>query len=306
MTTNSPNPLAASRDLPELLAAFGLPPDTKAELGELPGCFTAEVEAELYHSTPNTISHSSMIHLLRSPQHYRVYLDGPRDDSTPNLGTAFHSAVLEPHKFINDYKVYLQTRKGAAWEEFSKQFQGKMILTQKEMTSVLGMKKALTDFTDFPIQKGFELGKAEQSIFWIDPETGVQCRIRVDNLTPSVIWDLKSTNDSRPESIVHQVVRMHYDLEAGMYVEGVKRFTGKSLPFIFVFVEDAQPHGVWMHTAGATMIENGYRKFRRGTRAFATLKATNNWHCYLNAISTLELPKYAMLSPDAIEDAANA
>ena len=304
MTTT--HPLADSRDLPALLSAFGLPPDTKADLGEMPGCFCAELEAPVYHATPNTISHTSMIHLLRSPKHLQVYMDGPRDDTKPNIGTATHSAILEPGNFNNEYGVYLGTRKGGQWDEFVAQNPSKLILTQKEMVSVLGMKKAVNEFQDFPLRQALDLGESEKSIFWIDPETGVQCRIRIDSLTPSVIFDLKTTDDARPKSINHQSVRLHYDLEAGMYVEGAKRFLGKSLPFIFIFVESNAPHGVWLHTAGESVIENGYRKFRRGVRAFQTLMATKNWHGYINAISTMELPKYAMLSPDATDDATNS
>ena len=305
MNTPSNTNLSECTDLPTLLNAFGLPPDTPAELGAMPGCFSAEVEAAVYHSTQNTISHSGLIHLLRSPQHYRVYLDAPEDNGKPNFGTAVHSAVLEPTNFNRDYTVFLGSRRGAAWTQFEQENDGKYILTGVEMEAVLGIKKSVHSFEDYPLKQALELGESEKSIFWIDPETGVQCRIRTDSLNPAVIFDLKTTSDARPEGILHQTVRMGYDLEAGMYSEGVTRFKGQSLPFIFIFVEDKAPYGVWMHSAGESMIENGSRKFRKGVRAFKQLIDTNNWHGYRNAISTLELPKYAMLSPESIDDATN-
>lgn len=295
--------LADSTDLNALLDVFGLPLDTPAKLGALPGCFSAELDASVYHSTPCTISQSGMQHLLRSPLHYKAYLEAPRD-TAPNIGTATHAAILEPSKFINDYTVYPGRRSGKDWDAFLTANPGKVILSETEMAAVRGMQKAVHNFTDFPLKQSMPLGTPEKSIFWIDPATGVLCRVRIDLLTQAVIFDLKTVGDARPDGFIRQLVQKEYDLQVAMYTEGVKRFFGHTIPFIFITVETAAPHGAWLHPAGESILENGQRKFRRGLVAFQQLMKTNDWHGYRNAISTLELPKYAMLTPTPDEDAA--
>lgn len=299
------NPLTYSTDLKALLEAFGLPEDTKAELGATPGCFTAELPAAVYHSTKNTISHTGMLELLRSPAHYREYLESSRDRSTPNIGTATHSAVLEPATFTTEYPVFLGSRRGSGWNDFQAEHTGKLILTKPELTAVLGMKKAIFDFTDFDLKGAISIGESEKSIFWIDEETGVQCRVRIDSLNPCVIFDLKTCGDAREHGFLIQAVKLGYDLEAGMYVEGARRLLGKTLPFAFVAVEEKAPHGVWVYQAPASLMSSGTSKFRQGVRAYKTLCDTNDWHCYKNAISNLEWPKYAMHMDDTIDYATN-
>lgn len=295
--------LAESTDLKSLLEAFGLPPDTKAELGAMPGCFSAELDPAIYHSTPDTISQTGMRYLLRSPLHYKAFLDEPRD-LAPNIGTATHAAILEPNKFVYDYTVYHGRRSGKDWDLFLTANPNKIILSETEMSAVRGMQKAVLNFEDFPLKQTIPLGVPEKSIFWIDPVTGVRCRIRIDLLTQSVIFDLKTVGDARPDGFLRQLLQKEYDLQSAMYTEGVKRFVGHTLPFIFICVETAAPHGTWLHPAGESILENGNRKFRRGLAAFQRLLLSNEWHGYRNAISTLELPKYAMLTPSPEEDAA--
>ena len=290
MTTTSN--LAESTDLQALLAAFGLPPDTKAELGELPGCFTAELDAPDYHATINTISHTGIVHLNRSPAHYKVYRDQVRSEGALNFGTAAHSAILEPADFNRHYKLFNGTRRGERWESFQEENSGSLILNHTEMEAVMSIKKAVLNYDQFPLGKAIQLGMPEKSIFWIDPATGIQCRIRVDLLTAQVMFDLKTTDDARPKPALRQSMQLGYDIEAAMYSEGVSRFLGKTLPFVFIFAETKAPFGVWMHTAGESFIDEGKKKFLRGLQTFKSLQETQNYHCYLNAMSTLEIPKY--------------
>ena len=284
--------LAECTHLPTLLEAFGLPEDTDATLGAMPGCFTAKLDAPTYHSTKNTISHTGILHLLRSPAHYKVYMESNRDDSSPNFGTVSHSAILEPLEFNEQYAVFTGVRRGSKWELFAESNSHKLILNQTEYQSILSMKRSVYEFRDFPLGKAIETGEAEKSIFWIDPDTGVQCRIRVDLLTPFVSFDLKTTNDARPQSVLRQSMKLGYPLEAGMYTEGVFRLTGNYQPFVFIFVEDSAPYGVWVQTAGESFVREGTRMFRNGVEAFKKLQETQDFHCYLNACTTLELPKY--------------
>lgn len=258
------------------------------------GSFSAEMTNEHYHSLSNYISCSGMKHLLRSPAHYLAYRQEEKDEGLPNVGTAAHTAVLEPDRFADEYIVFADRRYGKAWDAFKAANPGKVILSEKEMTGITGMVESLRQYRDFPLWDAIRAAQVEKSIFWTDPETGVQCRIRLDALCPFVAFDYKSIDDARPRSVSMQAARMDYDLQAAMYLEGLRHFTGEDYPFIFIFHELAKPHGIWMYPAGAQMIENGMKKFRMGLQVMRRVLDTGEYPCYQNASTELELPRYAL------------
>lgn len=256
-------------------------------------CFSGVMTNPEYHAVSDYLSTSQIKPLLRSPAHLKAYLDNRDDDSgSPNIGTAAHAAILEPTSFLQDYAVYHGRRAGKDWESFKEANPGKKILSETEMNSVAGMREAVLSFADYPLAKAIEIGEVEKSIFWQDQQTGIKCRMRADLWTPYALFDVKTIDDARPDNIIRQVLRMDYDLQAAMYTEGARHFSGQTLPFIFVFVELKAPHGVWVYPAGQSIIENGTKKIRSGLEACKRLLDTQNWHGYQNAITTLELPRW--------------
>ena len=276
------------------LGAITAPSTTLIE-GATPGCFHLSMSNGEYHSLPASVSCSGLKQLLRSPAHYQAYLQQPFDDK-PNIGTALHCAVLEPEVFEKTYTFYQGDRRGKAFTAFVEENNGKIVLTEKEWQSVIGMSKAVMAFDEFPLWQALQKSDCEYSVFWTDEETGVQCRVRFDSLFPQfAIFDLKTTTDARPEYFIKQAVRLDYDLQVAMYTEAARRFTGKLLPFNFIAIEDAAPHGIWIMPAGQSMIDNGWRKFRKALATYKRCTETGHWPCYTNALSTLEMPRYAML-----------
>ena len=265
--------------------------------GVMSGCFSMEMTSAEYHSLPDSVSCSGLKKLLRSPAHYQAYLAQEFDEDDDNIGTATHCALLEPDRFAQEYVVYDGYKRGKEWTEFKEQNAGKVVLNKVDYDQVMGMCSALMNHKEFPVWKAINSSRREMSVFWTDEETGVQCRVRLDSLSaPFAIWDLKTTSDARPDAFVRQVVRLDYDLQAAMYSEAVRRFTGEHLPFIFIAVETAHPHGIWLHTAGQSMLDNGWIKFRKALHAYKTCTDNMRWPAYENAMSTLELPRYALIA----------
>lgn len=264
--------------------------------GASPGCFhIANMTNDDYHSLPDSVSCSGLKHLLRSPAHFQTYLDQTHDDK-PNLGSALHCLVLEGDVFNDTYIYFTGDRRGKVYNEFVAANPGKIILTEKEWITVHRMFKAVVTFADYPLWAALQSSKREMSVFWTDEETGVQCRVRFDALcAPYANFDLKSTTDARPEYFIKQAVRLDYDLQAAMYTEAARRFTGEILPFYFVAIEDAEPNGVFLLEAGQSMIDNGWRKFRKALNLYKQCTSTKTWPGYANPFSTLELPRYALL-----------
>ena len=113
-------------------------------------CEVLDISIGEYHSLTDSVSCSGLKHLLRSPAHFQAYLRGCRD-SGDKIGSAFHSAVLEPDVFNATYGVSCTARRGKSYTEFVEQHPDRTILTDAEFTSVKGMLKALIQFSVFPL-----------------------------------------------------------------------------------------------------------------------------------------------------------
>ena len=258
-------------------------------------CEVLDISIQDYHRLTDSVSCSGLKHLLRSPAHFQAYLRGNRD-SGDKIGSALHSAVLEPEVFNSTYGVSCTARRGKSYTEFVEQHPDRTILTDAEFASVKGMLKALIQFSDFPLWKALRAAEREKSVVWIDEETGIKVRVRFDAIcAPYAIFDLKSTTDARPEQFIKQAVRLDYDLQAAMYSEAAYRHTGEKMPFNFVAVEIAEPHGVFMLPADESMLENGRRKFRRALATYKRCMETGQWPNYTNAIQPLVWPRYATI-----------
>lgn len=282
------------------LPALGVPKGIdNVQPGASDGAFASEMDNRAYHAMHTHISHSGMLELLRSPKHYRAYLNDKGKDGEVNLYEAAHALILEPERFAREYIAYAGQRRGKPWDAFKEANAGKLILTEVEMARVQGMLEAVKTFEEYPLWEVLQQSKREESIFWIDEESGVPCRVRLDASTDEMIFDVKGIDDARPESVARQISRMGYDLQAAMYRRGKRAQSGKDLPFCFIFIEDRAPFGIWMHIAGETVLADGETKYRAGVKAFKRLQESNDWHGYRGAISTIELPRYLRLKPES-------
>lgn len=266
------------------------------EYGKTQGCYSMQMSNADYHADRRYLSSTGCKTLLRSPAHFQHYLHGPRKEATAaqRLGSALHCAVLEPGRYLTDYRVFDGDRRGSTWTAFQAAHAGCEILTRTESQLVGGMRDALMECQAFPLAALVRNGDSEKSIFFVDEETGVPCKIRCDSVSPHLILDLKTTDDARGESFSRQLMKLQYDLQAAMYQEGCRQFYGNRLPFYFVVVEIQPPHGVMVHRAGETVLECGFRKWRKALSVYTECRETEIWPGYAEAAHVLELPHWSL------------
>lgn len=311
-TATSPIVFEVPKELAALYAPSIFDFPALREEGHSSGSFSIEIPNSTYHSDRSGVSCSQLKKLLRSPAHFNTSLSAPHIESSgpQNIGTALHTAVLEPHLFDSSTAVWEGgTRKGTKWDAFADSMKGKIIFKPDEMAQVKGMRDAINNY-EMPDETGSTLGQliamgeSEKTIYWKDEETGILCKIRPDNLfSPFVTFDLKTCGDSRPDGFLKtQALKLEYDLQAAMYYTGVKAFTGKDLPFCFIAVETDFPHGVWLHETGpgSRFFENGMRKFRYALRTLKKCRDSGVWPAYQHSYTKLDdIPLYAtFVSPD--------
>lgn len=242
------------------------------------------------------------------------------------FGTALHAAVLEPDAFVAEYAVFdesllegtlqsLDDYKAAAEalgikvgkmkkdeikaavkaadveskfkfreDEIARLYEGKTILTAEQMTAIQVIQANISKHAG--ASRRLANGASELSGFWVDPETGVQCKIRPDWLVMDetgeivAILDVKTTKDSSIGGFSKSIANFGYDVQAAYYTDGLKQIIGKEVPFLFLAVENDGPHNVALYRADPEMLEVGRKKVRAGLMLMQWCQQSGQWPGY--------------------------
>lgn len=268
-----------------------------------PGVYSG-ITNDAYHSGEG-ISKSGLDLIGRSPLHYWAkYLDPQREPQEPTpamlLGTAIHSAVLEPHSFANDYVVFpkidRRTKEGKAYyDELIAQAAGRTIISADDYATCVSIQDNVRRHP--AAQVLLNDGEPELSVYWRDEQTGVLCKCRPDwmNYKANTIIDVKSTDDASPAGFQKSIVKWGYHVQAAWYLDGVKAATGHApKAFIFAAFEKTRPFATAFYYADEDMIELGRQLYRERLDVFAACLKNNSWPGYPQQLSPISLPGWVM------------
>jgi hypothetical protein len=90
-------------------------------------------------------------------------------------------------------------------------------------------------------------GRAELSIFWTDPVTGVRCRVRPDWLKEmpglTIAADYKTITKADPDTISRAIRDHSYHQQDALYVDGIwTALQPENVRFVFVFQSKQAPY----------------------------------------------------------------
>lgn len=252
-----------------------------------------------YHARPE-ISKSGLDLVHRSPLHYwDRYLNPNRVVEPPTeammIGSALHTLVLEPQLFDDEYAVAphcdRRTKEGKMiWADFEQEAAGKTLLRAEDASRVQAMAKAVHGHKAAKFLLTMP-GKAEQSYFWTDDETGEKCKCRPDwhSNDGKIIVDVKTTEDASPGKFLRSsVLGWRYHVQAAFYMQGLP----EAEVFLFVCVEKKPPFAVAVYSLPPKLIERGLQEARADLSVIATCRAANNWPSYSEEIEELALPRW--------------
>ena len=259
--------------------------------------------AEQYHLHP-AVGHSGLVRIMRSPAHYKDVLTHPLEPTPAmRLGTAFHTALLEPDRFGQTFvvtsKFDRRTKEGkAAAEAWETGNAGKTALTVEQMMAIESMAFSVRNHAG--AARLLARGLAEMSAFWGDPETGVECKCRPDFLsmageTVTGIVDVKTCCDASVEGFSRAMATLGYDVQAAFYQDGMKALTGRKLSFYFIAVEKDAPHVCAVYKASDEVIEVGRAKYHGALQLLKWCRSNDDWPGYQpnGEIETIALPRWA-------------
>ena len=234
-----------------------------------------------------------------------------------DVGSYFHTGVLEPHRLKADCIVYPgKVRRGRDWDKFKAKHKDKAIVTQFQKDQAMGLVKAVKDS---PVAQEYLVGKSEVSLFtkigikngiihapfygkvltingWtrsLTKETKFDyeliIRVRADKLGDTFISDLKSTtgNAKSNKSMREKISYYQYDLSAALYLDMFSLKLPSVREFIWIFASK-ELFNSKTYRASQKNIRVGRAKWMRAVLKLADC-AQNNWQSadYLDVLEPL-------------------
>lgn len=252
-----------------------------------------------YHAHPS-ISKSGLDLIRRAPSLYLWRQQHKQPfKACYRTGTLAHTLLLEPDRFEREVMVMpkfdRRTTVGKlAHEAFIAEHGQRDYATEEEYELLKGMREAVWNHpaANRLLSKD---GVAEQSIFWTDPVTGLQCRCRPDKLRiDDIVIDFKTARDASPAGFARSVTNYRYHVQDPFYCDGIKAYTGTMPKFVFIAVEPEPPHLVGVYVLTEEAKATGRKLYQQDLATLKTCMQTGNWPGYGDKILPLDLPKWAM------------
>lgn len=254
------------------------------------------IPADEYHAAPGASQGRLKVLRDKSPAHLKWEMDHP-PEPTPakRLGTAIHDAVLLPDVFRRKWKrapaVDKRTKAGKAmWIAFEAEHPNAQVLKPDEYDTVLGVSHAVRAH---PQARELLTGDAEQSAWWMDPETGVLCKGRFDVVGPPRIVDLKTTRDASPRVFEKDIYTLGYYLQGGWYLTGARELGLDVREFVFIAVEKVPPYGVAMYRLSDDAIRAGQEELRPLLKWYAQCERLGHYPGFPDDIQEIGLPAWS-------------
>lgn len=244
-----------------------------------------DIPNAIYHADRSCVSTSGMKEILRSPAHYQAYLNGATRTETQSMfmGTAVHSKLLEPHLFAQEYVVSpYSDKRGADYKKFALENANRRILTPSQMDILDGISRSVANHVSAnTLLKG---GLVEHSIIWQDEETGIWLKIRPDCLCidfdTGICLDVKKTINASGQKFRYSCEEYMYDLQAAVYLEGLRIVFQRDFDFVFLAVEESAPYACALYGAPEDMLNDGKKMFRKALKLLQQCRAANHWPAY--------------------------
>ena len=257
---------------------------------------------------------SDLAGFKRSPLHARYAMLHPSDD-TPStiIGTALHTCVLEPKKFLADYAVAPEldkrTKEGKAkWVEFQEAHPNAIVLRDDEYDLVRGMANAI--FEHPFVQSLVALPSLREiAVVWDEMLAGgltrQPCKARVDwvvSAGQTFVIDIKTARDASPDAFAKAIHNLSYHVKAASYLRGLQAAAPVPNPrrFLWLVVENSAPYGVAIYEASEGLLAQGEQEYTQWLGRYSECSLRESWPGYPTPIMPIDLPKWAWKAEEVL------
>jgi len=307
--------ITAELIIKEALKSLGKPTLNRVE---------TELTNEEYHENKFYISRSAIMDYDKSPYTYWAkHLNPfrPKKDATGamQLGSAFHTMILEPHLFDKNHAVaptieplpkvgllrdlgketytlqkQIREKQAALNQEILDEFElngvGKIILTTAEYENLCSMRNKI--YLSEPAMQLIGEARIENSFFWQDAHSGLLLKARPDILHDNMIVDLKTTSDASPRAFQNEMVKYGYHIQFAMIRDAVEKIEGRRITnFINLVVETKYPYNMAIYIIDEFAVDEGQVKYKNICLEMKRSLEENSFQDY--GVQQIGLPKWA-------------
>lgn len=259
----------------------------------VPGIYT-DISNEDYHAS-HGISNSGLSRIAQSPAHFK-YPKAKASTRAMEIGSAIHCAILEPERYVRDYKVVeCDARTSSLYKAACKDRDSSLVLTMAEADNVNGMQEAAYRNMAAASLLCDTLAHRELSVYAKDPETGLLVKCRFDLLTKDgIALDLKKTTDARADAFSRAIYNYRYHCQAAFYIDVYKWATGLDIKeWKFLAMEEQSPYACKVYTLDQEAIEIGRIEYRIALNTYAECVESGEWPSYGDDSEVISLPGWA-------------
>ncbi|MER5715781.1 PD-(D/E)XK nuclease-like domain-containing protein [Streptomyces sp. NPDC002132] len=268
-----------------------------------------DLTAEEYHADKTSISSSGLRALLAPgcPAQFKWDRDNPRPPKKEfDFGHVAHKLVLGEGEQVEivDYPDWrtldARDQRDNAYAE------GRIPILTKDYETAAAM---AFQIRQHPIAGPLftpDTGRAELSLYWTDPATGVRCRVRPDWLKElpgmALAVDYKTAKDASPEAVSRAIRDRSYHQQDALYVEGVWRVLDpQDVRFVFVFQSKQAPYLITVRELTQQDRDIGRARNERALRIYAECEASGVWPDWTGPVT--EIPQIGMPTWDTLRQA---
>lgn len=190
------------------------------------------------------LSQSDVKNLLNSYQMFKLKRESNESTPAMEFGTAFHTAILEPEKFVNEYAVFngdKRTKTGK--EEYELLSASKRVINANEYKLLTDMQEA---FNASEFAQILKESKIEQELYF--NYDGHDCKAKIDfyRENPSIeydaeIYDIKTIDNCTEKNIFYTIKDRMYYLQDFYYRLALARNFMFDSKFTFIFISKSYP-----------------------------------------------------------------
>ena len=248
----------------------------------------------------DAVNFSSLKHMDWSPYTYRYWSQHERKDTDDfREGRAAHTLILEQHAFDARYVVWdklseagnLCPRRGKDWETFAAAAQRKrqtvLLPSQKERVFAQAIAVRSKDAN----QEILCGGTAEQSFTWVEKETGILCKCRVDKSNERLV-DVKGARSIDAFKFGRAAGDLLYHAQLAAYQDGLAAVTGKTLPCCILAFQKLPPYESAVFELPEHLLEQGRATWIEWLKKLRHCRENNHWPQRYELPQQLQLPAW--------------
>lgn len=236
---------------------------------------------EEYHSQTDYIGSSGLKIIFKKSVYHYLYSKKFESTESMRLGTAVHTALLEPENFDNEVIVMpeLNLRTKAGREERDKILEnterGQVVIKQDDLEVIQAIERNFkNDKLAVAICEG---GVVEASHYGTIEGIKVRCRPDVYQPDRGIIGDIKTCQDNSPKAFKSNVYKFGYHLQAVFYAETLTHILERQFSpydFRFIAVETNYPYSCEVYALDEKEIEAGYAALNKAWGEWKIFKET--------------------------------